>query len=72
MYGGASLLHDITFCRGLDEELETDILLRFGRINGSLSHKLSAFNHILKVSDLTDFEQGTWKQDLIQQHFNSY
>lgn len=35
MYGEASLLHDLTFCRGLDGELVTDILLRFGRINGN-------------------------------------
>lgn len=34
--------------------------------------KLHVFDHILEVSGLIDFEQGTQKQNLIQQHFNSY
>ncbi|KAI5674138.1 hypothetical protein M9H77_14502 [Catharanthus roseus] len=30
-----------------------------------------SFEHNLKVSGLTDFEQGFWKQELIRAHFNS-
>lgn len=37
----------------------------------SLDH-LTAFDSILKVSQLINFERGVWKHDFIQQHFNSY
>lgn len=79
MYDRVSLLHDRTFCRGLDGELVTGILLRFGRTKSSLSCTISKYPlclicllSILKVFGLIDFKQGTWKEDLIYQYFNSY
>lgn len=38
----------------------------------SFPESLTAFDLILKVSRLIDYEGGIWKQDLIQQHFNAY
>lgn len=38
----------------------------------STPEHLTASDRILKVSQLIDFERGTWKQDLIHYHFNPY